>query len=404
MVGIDHSKANIAEREQFAFTKNNAVIAMVNLKQKYHLSGCVIVSTCNRTELWLSGCGVCSPWQILCELKQLDPAQFGEIYVERQGKAAVNHLLELACGLKSKVFGEDQIISQLKDALSLARECNCAGPVLEACFRTAITGAKKVKTYVRLTPYDSSVATSMLNQLKQLFDSLVDRAVLVVGNGEMGRLVAKTLLAEGCRVTMTLRQYKRGNAVIPEGCQVLPYEDRMAHINGFQIIVSVTASPHYTFHGEDVFQVLDEKQRVWMDLAVPRDIDPVIGTDSRNLLFDIDKIGGITFADEDNPGVAQAREILAEYQKEFEDWYYFRNLAPMVDAVGQRLAAEMAKRNKSILNELALPPETQQKLQQELEQTAEKVVCNLLYGVKEQLPRESWQECLAALERSAYRS
>ena len=72
--------------------------------------------------------------------------------------------------------------------------------------------------------------------------------------------------------------------------------------------------------------------------------------------------------------------------------------------MGQRLAAEMAKRNKSILNELALPPETQQKLQQELEQTAEKVVCNLLYGVKEQLPRESWQECLAALERSAYRS
>ncbi len=403
MVGIDHNKAKIEERELFAFTKSNAMLAMERLKEDYQLSGCVILSTCNRTELWISGCDELSPWQLLCQAKKVETGDFGDIYVERQGMTAVEHLLELSCGLKSKVFGEDQIITQLKDALDLARQCHAAGSVLETCFRTAISGAKKVKTYVRLTPYDSSVATSMVNRLKEMFDRLEGVNVLVVGNGEMGRLAAKTLLEEGCRVTMTLRQYKRGGVVVPEGCSIVLYEERLNILNDFQVIVSVTTSPHYTFHGDEVLTKLDEKQRVWMDLAVPRDIDPLIGRDNKNVLFDIDSLGGVVLEAENNENVAQAKAILAEYRKDFEDWYYFRDLVPMVQTISQRLAEAVTQKSKQAIGSAALAEEEQERLRREVQQATQKAVSNLLYGVKDHLDREQWQDCLVALERSAHR-
>ncbi len=197
MAGIEHSKVSLEERELFAFSSHACISAMRCLKEMYFIS-CVLLSTCNRTELWVSYEQaedskelVCSPFKMLCGLKQISMERFQDLVMEREGEEAVMHLFRLSCGMQSKVFGEDQILTQVKNALSLARESETVDSVLERLFQTAITAGKKVKTEIHFTK-DTSVVEIMIKKLYQLIEeqSLKGTSCLVIGNGEMGRLAA----------------------------------------------------------------------------------------------------------------------------------------------------------------------------------------------------------------------
>ena len=150
MIGIDYNKANVDIRAMFSFTKKNATAAMERLKKIPGIQGCVILSTCNRMELWAS---TKADWngtllEELCKIKEVDPTQYGEYFVQRNEEEAVDHLFHLTSGLKSMILAEDQIITQVKDALTLAREAFVTDNVLEVLFRKAVTAGKKVKTNV----------------------------------------------------------------------------------------------------------------------------------------------------------------------------------------------------------------------------------------------------------------
>ena len=150
MIGIDHNMAPVDIRAKFAFTKKNAGEAMEKIKNQNGIYGCVILSTCNRMELWAS---TKADWngtllEELCKIKEVDPTQYGEYFVERNEEEAVDHLFHLTSGLKSMILAEDQIITQVKDALTLAREAFVTDNVLEVLFRKAVTAGKKVKTTV----------------------------------------------------------------------------------------------------------------------------------------------------------------------------------------------------------------------------------------------------------------
>ncbi len=150
MAGIDHQNASIQQREAFAFTKAQARRAMERWKQIGKLEGCLLLSTCNRTELWISAGGQdIDPFSVLCEEKGMDPERFRSLAVNRQGREAVTHLLQLSCGLKSRIYGENQILSQIREALELSRECGCDDMVIEKLFQTAISAGKRVKTQVK---------------------------------------------------------------------------------------------------------------------------------------------------------------------------------------------------------------------------------------------------------------
>ena len=137
MFGIDHNRASIDIRSVFSFTKKNAVTAMEELKKTEGILGCVILSTCNRMECWVStvedwdGC----LFDEICKIKQVDPEEYRAYFRERKDKEAVDHLFHLTCGLKSQILGEDQILTQVKDALALARESFTTDSVfLKYCF------------------------------------------------------------------------------------------------------------------------------------------------------------------------------------------------------------------------------------------------------------------------------
>ena len=157
MIGVDHNLAPIDIRAIFAFTKKNAGEAMERLRGKEGIRGCIILSTCNRLEIWasLEEDAELSLYDCLCELKGIHETSYQEYFVKRRGREAVEHLFYLTSGLKSQILGEDQILTQVKDALSLARDHFATDNVLEVLFRMAVTAGKKNKNRGAHCPWKS---------------------------------------------------------------------------------------------------------------------------------------------------------------------------------------------------------------------------------------------------------
>ena len=169
MVGIDYNKAMLSQREKFSFSAEQAQDAMQCVIDSYGVKSCVIISTCNRTEIW-----ICEDdnrqtdlAKVLCSLKETCLEKYIDLLTSREGLEAVRHLFDTACGLNSQIWGEDQILSQIKSAIESARNVKTTNEVMEKLFQTAIASAKKVKSTVKLTPYDSSVATKVLETTKK---------------------------------------------------------------------------------------------------------------------------------------------------------------------------------------------------------------------------------------------
>jgi glutamyl-tRNA reductase len=419
MAGIEHDKAELAYRELFSFSSHAAAEAMEQLRERYG-TGCVLLSTCNRTELWISleECGeekeeaVPSPFEMLCHLKKVSAKDFKEIAAEREDEAAVYHLFRLACGMESKIFGEDQIITQVKNALLLAREHETADIVLEKLFQSAVTAAKKVKTEVRLTARDASVVERMLQILRETFEKettydkekkpfLNGKNCLVIGNGEIGRLSAVRLLEEGADVTMTLRQYKDQSAAVPEGCRAIAYQDRLSCLAEYDIIVSGTSSPHHTLKYEDTQPVLaDGKERILVDLAVPRDISSRLCKLPNLTVYNIDTIGSSTKDRENSAEYKQAEEILEKYLQEYSQWYYFREFIPVIHGISRTAANEIYKRLERPVRKLEISKEEKAALEKTAKTSAETVVSSMMYGLREHLDRTLWDRCILSLETS----
>ena len=396
MAGIDHSKADVEIRERFAFTKSAAEAGMKRVREEFGATGCVILSTCNRTELWLDGAEKLDAAAILCQLRDADLAQYQSYLVERQGKEAVDHLLKTACGMNSRLFGEDQIITQIGDAGDFARECKTAGPALDNLFRTAVTAAKKVKTEVRLTAVRQGAAESAVELLHREWGDLSCKRALVIGNGAMGQLAARNLLAAGMKVAMTLRQYRHGGASVPEGCTAVSYDQRYAVMELADLVVSATASPHHTVHADRV-QELTHRPEIFLDLAVPRDIEPEVGQISGIRLWDIDGLGVSGLESANVEAAGQAEKILTEYCEEYEKWYQFREAVPLIQQISRKAAEDMCARMEKCVHTLHLPDAQNEKLWDQIDHHAEKTVAHLLFGLRDTLPPELLKDCLRAL-------
>lgn len=324
MIGIDHSRANIELREKFALTKSKVTFSLENIKNNYSLDGVVIISTCNRFEIWVSNYIEDNLFKIIRNLFDLEVDE--EFFITRTGLGAVEHLFKLTCGLESKILGEDQILSQVKESLFIAREIKVVDRVLEKLFQIAITSGKKVKTSIRLTPIDQSAATRTLELLKKTYNDVSKITCLIIGNGEIGRLTAKVLENAGVKVTITIRQFKKGKSLIPKNCNGILYEDRIEYLKFCDVIISATLSPHNTLVYNDVIKILDNRKRVFIDLAMPRDIDEGIGTIKDCELYNIDMLSENTENKQLKYQLEVVEKILKRYIDEFSDFYYYKDL------------------------------------------------------------------------------
>ncbi|MBN7771904.1 glutamyl-tRNA reductase [Clostridium aminobutyricum] len=411
MVGIDHNMAPLSCREAFSFTKVGCQEAVQIIGEQSGVKGCVLISTCNRTELWISGYGQwggthreMDPYELLCRLKGLDLTTYKDYFVMRENREAINHLLQLTCGFDSKIFGEDQIISQIREALQLSRQKGCTDTALEKLFQTALSAGKKVKTEVQISRISRTSANQMLTILKSKFENLNGIKCLIIGNGQMGRLIANTLLTHGAEVSMTLRRprhcMEEQRSVIPEGCRMISYDNRIQEISEHKVIVSATMSPHHTLKLEEARECLGQQSYYMFDFAVPRDIDPRIGELENVEIYDIDSMGVSDLRELNGEGMELAFQILQEYQEELIKWFEFRKHVGKIQGIVERVVEDTVERFSYNTEKLESNCPISD-INEVVEESVQKSIGKILYGLKETLPQDIWNECINGLHKAA---
>lgn len=328
---LEHSRAPIQVREILSFTRTATQLLAGKVASMPGVSGCVLLSTCNRTELYVSAGEKVEPGRLLCAAAGTDYTPFTDAFYTCSGREAVRHLLEVAAGLRSRIWGEDQIIAQVKDAIALARSVHAADPVLETLFRTAASSGKEVRSRARMTALPASAASRAVDLLSEHAGELKGKRAMVIGNGEMGRLAASLLRDRGCRVTVTLRTYRHGQTVIPAGCGVIPYEERYSAMEGMDLLLSATTSPHYTVTVQAI-KTLAHPPAWMVDLAIPRDIQPEVGEADGVALFNVDDLKDCAPKREIPPAVA---EILNRHEEQFYRWLNYKDCMPALEELKQ---------------------------------------------------------------------
>ncbi|MBQ9043061.1 MAG: hypothetical protein IJ111_09670 [Eggerthellaceae bacterium] len=334
MIGTDHGLAPANVRSAFSLPADVREAAVSLARAKLGATGVVLLATCNRTELWASFDGVEPPVRALdergaptaddpllravCEMHMVDPERNARYFACRSGDVAVNHLFNVACGLRSAIVAEDQIVSQVKQAIAYSREIGVADSVLEVLFRQAVTAAKQVKGGVRFTRAYSTAVDQAVALLEE-GGSLQGVSCVVIGNGEYGRLAASTLVEHGARVLVTVRQYTHGAVTVPRGCESVPYADRYQHLSDCKVVMSATTSPHYTLERAAVEECGPFDGTVFVDLAIPHDIDPAIAELPGCTLRDIDSFA-TEIGSENAQAIEAAQRLLASGAAEFWDW------------------------------------------------------------------------------------
>ena len=333
MTGIDFAHAPMAQRERVSFVRGQVQALLPRLAEMPGVSGCVLLATCNRTELYVHSAEGASPdpLAMLARAAGFPADEFGPLSVTCADTECVQHLMAVSAGLESQIFGDDQILTQVRDAAALAREAQSIDSVLDTLFRRAVTAGKRVRTEVKLSGVPASAAEMGARRAQDFFGSLEGKRAVVIGNGAMGRLAASTLRKAGCAVTVTLRSYHHGETIVPAGCDTFPYDRRCEVLEGADLAVSATTSPHFTLTAQQI-AALHQPPRLLLDLAMPRDIEPAVCEDTRVTLYNLDDLGDL-----DDSHSAAARQtagcILDEERAEFDKWYRYRQALPVIAEV-----------------------------------------------------------------------
>ena len=402
MVGIDHSRAGIDVRSIFSFTKKGIESAFEYVKTLKGVEGCIILSTCNRMELWISikEDAEVSLVSELCSIKKVSEEKYEKYFVCRDGREAVSHLFRLSCGLESRILGEDQILTQVKDALGIAREHFTTDGALEVLFRMAVTAGKKIKTEVPFSHGNPSVIHQAIQMLEKQGYSVAGKVCMVIGNGEMGKVAAQALEEAGADVTVTVRQYRSGVVNIPFGCKRINYGERMEYLPKCDLVVSATASPNFTLR-EELFEDLElEKNIILIDLAVPRDIEPEVGRFEGVTLFDMDSFRMDETPAELQENLEAAGKIVREQMDEFFKWLDGKELIPRIQEIKENAVNDFNLRIMKPLKNSPLEEEDKEKLMSAVDKAMEKVVNKMLFGLRDSMNEKAFLECVAGLEKT----
>ena len=399
MIGVDYEHADIDIRSAFSFQHHATCDILEYIKENSDISGAVLISTCNRTELYIS----CRKYidnlkEQLCFLGNVQYDKYSSYMIQRENDGVIYHLFRLACGMKSKIFGEDQIITQVKNALATAREAQTTDPVLERLFQTAITAAKKVKSTVRLTAVENSVIYELKKALDKDFESIEGLKCMVIGNGEIGRLAADFMVQQKADVTVTIRNYKTRQVKVPNCCNIIDYRDRYKIIADSDIIISATTSPHYTVKYNECHALFEDGHfRVMADLAVPRDISPEFSDNLDIQLYDIDMLGG-TNTGADNEAVKHADSIIDEYIRRFKADEDVKQYIEAIQVIGE-LAGELTyNRIERDIHDISTDNDrySDKELKDIISDGTKRTVTSMLFNLKKHLPEEYWAACIEA--------
>ena len=340
-LGVSFKTAPVALRERLAMSDTRARAFLGEATAHETISEAAIISTCNRTELYVvSGNPVAAEnamLSLLAERAQIRPQELAEVLYAPRNCDAARHLYRVAGGLDSMIIGEVEVQGQVRRAHELAREAGTVGPMLHRLFQAALATGKRVRAETTLSEGRASVSSVAVRLAQDTLGDLRDRHVVIVGAGETSELTAQALAGEGvATVFLANRRADRARSIAERfGGHVVPLHDLPQQLVAADIVVSSTASPHPIIGESELAQVMAERAGrplLLIDIAVPRDIDPACGALPGVTLHDIDDLQAVVAATLSTRAaeVVTATEIVEEEIKRFARWMGQQDVLPAI--------------------------------------------------------------------------
>jgi glutamyl-tRNA reductase len=356
-IGLNHKTAPLAVREMLAFDATQTLSMLKALRQRFPQGEFVLLSTCNRVELYCAGSHDQAPTAeqlsgLLARSRGTGHTSFQPHLYIHSNEDAVRHLLTVTAGLDSMVVGETEILGQVKESYRVAREAGATGQILNRLFHLAIATGKKVHSQTSLSANRASVPGLAAGLVGRCVPDVAAR-VLVIGAGEMGELLVRLLQQAGyVNVTVINRSSQRGAGVAASyGVSAAPWDSLGEHLASCDVAISSAASTEHIVNAREMELVASrrDKDLLVVDIGVPRNFDPAIARLPGIRLFSIDDLSPLLC---EQPAlrseeIAASFDLIYKTSADFMRWFASRELGPLIGAMQERfrmIAAEELKR------------------------------------------------------------
>lgn len=387
VIGLNHKTAPIDIRERLAFPEDRIETALHQVKSVPSLKENMILSTCNRVEIYATARetekAIIELKHFLSQYHGLPIKEFDKNLYSLVGEEAVRHIFRVASSLDSMVVGEPQILGQIKEAYNLAVESKTSGLILHRLLHRAFHVAKRVRTETKIGNSAVSVSYVAVELAKKIFGILERRTVLLIGAGEMCELAARHLISGGIeKVLVTNRTYERALTLAQEfKGEAIPFEEIGQGLKRVDIVISATNSPQFLIHHDQVSKVIkDRKQRpiFFIDIADRRDIEPRVGDIENVYLYNIDdlqKVANENIQDREKEG-QKAESIVQDEVAKFVNWYHSLEVTPVIVSLREKFEEI---RKKELEKTFSLHPTLSDKERQSLEALTSAIINKVLH-------------------------
>ncbi|UYZ12451.1 MULTISPECIES: glutamyl-tRNA reductase [Brevibacillus] len=364
LLGLNYKTAPVEIREKFTFSDDGTARALHLLSQTKSIAECVILGTCNRTEIYV----VCDQLNVgrdyvlrfLAEWFGVDKESFKQHLYIKGNEEAIEHLFRVVCGLDSMVVGETQILGQVRDAFLLAQQLETTGTVFNMLFKQAVTFAKRAHTETGIGQNAVSVSYAAVELGKKIFGSFAGKEVLIVGAGKMSELTAKHLHANGSQhVRVANRTLERARLLAEkfkgDACTMEQLPEALLTAD---IVISSTGAAGYVITKDQLMPIMQRRKHrplFMIDIAVPRDLDPSLHDLDNVYLYDIDDLEGIVASNlaERSREAERLEGMIADEIVAFTTWYQTLGVSPLIAALREKAEAIHSEGMRKMENKLS---------------------------------------------------
>jgi len=350
VVGLNYKSAPIEIREKLAFDAAQTSRALRQLKDRFREAEFVILSTCNRVELYcaskrVGGVAAEDLVKFLAEFHNVPLQEFQGFLYTYNNEDSVRHLLTVASSLDSMVVGEAQIIGQVKESYRLACTAKSTGKILNHLFHCAFATSKKVHANTSISSGRVSIAGIAVELAMQLFADISAAKVVVIGAGEMGELLVRNLLHVGCKnITVVNRCYEHGLSVARHyGVEAREWEELTEQLTDANIVIGSAATQDYLFNKDSFKKIMANRRQkglLIIDIAVPRNFETSINEIENVYVYSIDELSEVAEQNRKarKQDIAKGMQIVSANLADFMDWFGARDVGPLIGQMKEKFA------------------------------------------------------------------
>jgi glutamyl-tRNA reductase len=366
LLGINHKTAPVELRECIAFAADESQEALQTLQRQPHIREVLLVSTCNRVELLFTtdnkSESISMTKAFIADFNKIPLEQFEKALYIHEGDAAVRHVFRVASSLDSMMIGEPQILGQIKEAYRLATQIRTSGVILNRLLHRTFFVAKRIRTETGIGDRAVSISYAAVELGRKIFGNLAGKSVLLVGAGEMAELAVEHLIRNKAdNIWVANRTFENGVKLAKKfKGSAIRFDEITNSLETIDIIISSTGSPDFVITRDQVKSVIRKRRNrpiFFIDIAVPRDIDPDVNRLTNSYVYDIDDLQGVVDENiEDRQQEAvKGERIVDEAVISFRQWYESLDVVPTIIALRKKIETIAAAEIKKTLQSNKIP-------------------------------------------------